>query len=304
MRVYVVNGYDRYGGNMTAYHVGRMFSEAIGAEVWMTGAPFPENPQFDYPERFPVADTREALEGLSPEDIWIANPSLSENFFGLRAGCRTLCYVQDVSTFRFLDVFFDHYVSCSNFVSTFIDEYYQTKSTVIPPFIDYKKCFCGRPLAERSQTVAFMLRKNSGYLLDALKELLADSFPEVKAEFASYDGLRHKELLEAMGQHRVFLSLSPIEGFNMPMLEAMAAGCAVVGIDNGGCREYARDGFNCCLAPYGDLNKLASGLAQMLKDDDAARRIAKQAQLFADRFDLRFFEQRWRTFIRENFSST
>ena len=45
---------------------------------------------------------------------------------------------------------------------------------------------------------------------------------------------------EALGRSAIFLSLSRLEGFGLPPLEAMAAQCLVVGFHGDGGREYAR----------------------------------------------------------------
>ena len=57
------------------------------------------------------------------------------------------------------------------------------------------------------------------------------------------------------------------ESFGMVLLEAMAAGCALVASDLTGHRNVATDGVDAVLAPVGDAVGLAQALRQVLADD-------------------------------------
>jgi phosphatidylinositol alpha-mannosyltransferase len=61
------------------------------------------------------------------------------------------------------------------------------------------------------------------------------------------------------------------ESFGMVLLEAMAAGCALVASDLEGHRNVATDGRDALLAPVGDSAALAKALRRVL-DDDALRK--------------------------------
>ena len=52
----------------------------------------------------------------------------------------------------------------------------------------------------------------------------------------------------------------------MPSMEAMACGAALVTYDNGGCRDYARDGETALVAPRRDVAALAAALGRVLDD--------------------------------------
>lgn len=54
------------------------------------------------------------------------------------------------------------------------------------------------------------------------------------------DGLTREGAAEVIRRSALFLSFSEREGFGLPPLEAMAAGCVVIGFDGGGGREYLR----------------------------------------------------------------
>ena len=72
----------------------------------------------------------------------------------------------------------------------------------------------------------------------------------------------------------IYLCPSWDEGLGMPSMESMACGAALVTYDNGGCRDYARDGETALVAPRRDVEALASGLARLATDPDLRRRLA------------------------------
>ena len=56
----------------------------------------------------------------------------------------------------------------------------------------------------------------------------------------------------------------------MPPMEAMACGAALVTYDNGGCRDYARDGETALVAKRRDVDDLAAKLEQLAAEPAAA----------------------------------
>jgi len=55
------------------------------------------------------------------------------------------------------------------------------------------------------------------------------------------ENMPHREVLEALSGSTIFLSLQRFEGFGLPALEAMAAGCVVAGFAGDGGWDYATD---------------------------------------------------------------
>ena len=72
----------------------------------------------------------------------------------------------------------------------------------------------------------------------------------------------------------IYLCPSWDEGLGMPPMEAMACGAALVTYDNGGCRDYARDGETALVAPRRDLEALAERLARLATDEALRARLA------------------------------
>ena len=70
--------------------------------------------------------------------------------------------------------------------------------------------------------------------------------------------------------HTVYLSASLAEGWALPPAESMACGCAFVGTDSGGCRDFATDGDTALLSQPGDRNNLLQNLIRVT-DDEALR---------------------------------
>ena len=78
----------------------------------------------------------------------------------------------------------------------------------------------------------------------------------------------------------VYLCPSWDEGLGMPSMEAMACGAALVTYDNGGSRDYARDGETALVAPRRDVGALASALERVLADAALRVRLAAAGSAF------------------------
>ncbi len=73
----------------------------------------------------------------------------------------------------------------------------------------------------------------------------------------------------------IYLCPSWDEGLGMPPMEAMACGAALVTYDNGGCRDYARDGETALVARRRDVANLAAKLERLATDEALRARIAR-----------------------------
>jgi phosphatidylinositol alpha-mannosyltransferase len=186
--------------------------------------------------------------------------------------------------------------------------------TVIPNGVDLSRF---RP-RERSEqpTVLFVgtyLRRKRGKLLaetfarevrpavpDAELWLVAEDAPEG-------DGMRvlgrvsDEELADLYGRAWVFCLPSTYEGFGIPYVEAMAAGCAVVATPNPGALEVTRHGR---VGVVVDDEHLGDALVRLLTSHDEREHLGREARAEAARYDLAAvadaYEQTYRRLLAED----
>ncbi len=75
----------------------------------------------------------------------------------------------------------------------------------------------------------------------------------------------------------VFAFPSRTEGLPNALLEAMAAGCAIVTTDVPGCRDLISHGQSGLLVPFGDTQALAGAILRLFSDPLEARRLGQAA---------------------------
>lgn len=271
MRVFVYQAFIQAGGTYMAYHIGGILQQHFGLEAVAVGSAA-EPGMFRYPVAMPVIDEATMVATASAQDLLICNPSFSDRMFGLRLPCRKLSYVQGVRTFQLLDVFFDRYVFVSKWARRFVSQHYGIDGPVIPAFIDTEtfQAVAASPVHRRRPVCAVLQRKHEPLVFQRLCRTYERLYQGDQIPVEMIPFLPQHELAERLRQCRVFLSLDAMEGFGLPMLEAMACGCAVAGWDSGGCSEYALFGRNALLARYGDHEALARMVRSVLVDDSVA----------------------------------
>ena len=84
-----------------------------------------------------------------------------------------------------------------------------------------------------------------------------------------------EKLAEVYSSCEIYLCPSWDEGLGMPSMEAMACGAALVTYDNGGCRDYARDGETALVARRRDVADLAAKLERLATDEALRVRLAR-----------------------------
>ena len=95
-----------------------------------------------------------------------------------------------------------------------------------------------------------------------------------------HENLPQERLAWLYSRCPIYLCPSWDEGLGMPSMEAMACGAALVTFDNGGSRDYARDGETAFVAPRRDVEALASRLVLAAEDSALRGRIAAAGAAF------------------------
>lgn len=98
---------------------------------------------------------------------------------------------------------------------------------------------------------------------------------------------RQPTILEARKTYsncKVWFLMSINEGFGLPVLEAMACGCAVVSTDCGGPRDVIVDGVNGFLVDVGNTGAMVHKIMTLYQDDDLRRYICQNGVKTAREF--------------------
>jgi len=83
------------------------------------------------------------------------------------------------------------------------------------------------------------------------------------------------------------------ESFGVVLLEAMAAGAAVVASDLPGYRNVGRDGVDSLLVPPGEVDALAGALRKVLEDDALRRRLVEAGRRRAAELSMDHLAERY-----------
>ena len=143
-------------------------------------------------------------------------------------------------------------------------------------------------VAERFPDAQFVLAgvdtSASGEVREQLKNLVAELGLNGRFHFLGWVDEAEK-LLCAMD---VFVSASETESFGLAIVEAMAAGAAVVATATEGAQEVIDDQKTGVLVPIGDVKRIAESVITLLSDRDKRSTIATQSvQSAATKFSLK-----------------
>jgi glycosyltransferase involved in cell wall biosynthesis len=84
----------------------------------------------------------------------------------------------------------------------------------------------------------------------------------------------------------VWILASCSEGFGIPILEAMACGCAVVATDCGGPRDIIVDGENGFLVKVGNVEQIVDRVEQLLDDRELRQQFVRKSRETVSKFSL------------------
>jgi glycosyltransferase involved in cell wall biosynthesis len=103
-----------------------------------------------------------------------------------------------------------------------------------------------------------------------------------------------------MEQASLFVLSSRFEGFPLILIEAMSKGLPVVSFDcPTGPRDVIDDHRNGILVPPKDIDALASGMLELIADDELRHRLGAAAALTADKYTADAIGSEWERLLDE-----
>jgi len=170
---------------------------------------------------------------------------------------------------------------------------------VIPNGIDISEYYPSVPESERDgigTVFGCSIHKDPETILSVLRRL-RQSLPQVPQRI--FGACRRPKEIPRRIYHRlpsvekareiysrglVWFLGSYSEGFSVPVLEAMACGCAVVATDCGGPRDIIVDGENGFLVEVGDVKQIVDRIKLLLDDAELRRRFVQKSKETVSRF--------------------
>lgn len=189
----------------------------------------------------------------------------------------------------------------SNWLARLIEEK-GCSYTLIPNGFDLEYFKKSTPIEQRDKyTIGIMYRpaavKGFDYGLKAL-EIVKEKFPLLKVNvfgieqrparlpewfqyFQMPDKATHNRIYN---ESSIYIGCSNVEGWGLPIGEAMICGAAVACTDNKGYLEMAKDGETALVSPIKDSKALAENIIRLINDDELRYRIATNGNRFIQRF--------------------
>ena len=137
------------------------------------------------------------------------------------------------------------------------------------------------------------------------RQQLETLFAGSAAHFVGY--LAGDELARAYASADAFLFPSSTETLGLVLLEAMAAGCPVVGANRGGIPDIVSDGENGCLydpeGPDGGAGSLTAATLRLLGDPSQRQQLRRNARQEAERWGWAGATEQLRSYYREVLSA-
>jgi|SRR5215469_2850025 len=172
----------------------------------------------------------------------------------------------------------------------------------IPNAISHERYRLVRPIRQRGRQVSMLYAsaqiKGGSDGLEALS-IAKTKYPDLKAVFFGLNLLRPRIpkwidyyrnppqdflIRSIYNESSIYLAPSLSEGSPLPPAEAACCGCALVGTDIGGFREYIEHGVTGLLSPPSDPKALAENLCLLLQDGELRIRLATAANTYLNRF--------------------
>jgi glycosyltransferase involved in cell wall biosynthesis len=102
-----------------------------------------------------------------------------------------------------------------------------------------------------------------------------------------YGVVPHDKLPSLYEQHDIYINASRVDNFPGALVEAACSGLPIVTTNAGGIPEMIQHGENGLLSDVGDFSALASGVLQLLEQQDFVHQLAHNARGWAEQFAWR-----------------
>lgn len=300
-KIFLFNAYGKYGGSYMLYQIGRICFEVFKTPVYIVQTYNGKRGggRFDYLYDFPAISIQTMLETVTTNDVFFCNPVHSSHAFGLRLPCQKVMFLQGVNTFTTIDRHFDYYVSTSRFVQKYAKKYYNIDSRIINPFINVDLFNKGIPWNTRSNQILLLTyKKETVYEFKQLMRRYLTKYPLGSLSFKKIQNLSQGQLSTIMGQHKYYLTLTPVEGFGLPPLEAMSSGCVVLGFDGYGGRDYFTAN-NSCVTGYRDYAPVISFLQEISRNPNVGAHFSQKGMETAKQFSYDRYKKEWSHFLAD-----
>lgn len=110
--------------------------------------------------------------------------------------------------------------------------------------------------------------------------------PEGLPDWVEYHFKPSRETLRALyNRMSIFVSASKEEGWGLTPCEALMCGAAIAVSDNGGHREFAKDGETALMFPVGDITAAADAINRLIDSPDTRRLLASNGKELLSRMD-------------------
>lgn len=171
---------------------------------------------------------------------------------------------------RVADIGIERVICGSRGIKRFLAEYVSVPdATVIPYAVPKPDTSFAKHLA-----VAYMPRKRHQEI-EMIRHLVTLTRPDLASiPWVEIDGFSYEESLKILAESSVFLSLQRFEGFGLPAVEAMAAGCLVAGFSGVATSDYAHSN-NGWWVPEDDIEAATRAVCAALTEARAATTLAK-----------------------------
>ncbi|MDJ0522024.1 MAG: glycosyltransferase [Planctomycetota bacterium] len=276
MHYYVLPGIGIYGGIKKAFHCAELLeASGVPCRVATPGAAAPD--WFDYDAR--TVDREELPERIQREDTVLFSFPPDARFVRRLRAKRKIVHMQGANTEGDEALFSMPF----EFISHGLHMTQQLlKHGRVAPYVPLglRDVFRWDGETKRPRSVALMSRKGGALIREVERGLPRD------ASLTVIDGLSEAEVAQVLKETDTFVAISAKEAFGLPPLEAMAAGCAVLGYPGDGGFEFMRHGETAHVVPNGDRRALRRAVRTCLEDDMYRDRLREGGRTIAAYYTL------------------